>query len=63
MKYLIKSTLKTLEKEGTTDFQARWDFLKYEVRKFSIEFSKLLAYNSKKIILKTRNYHIIHTTK
>ena len=62
MKYLIKSTLKTLEKEGNTDFQARWEFLKYEVRKFSTEFSKLLPYNTKKIILKTRNYHIIHTT-
>ena len=38
MKFPIKNTLETLEKERITDFQARWEFLKYEIRKFSIEF-------------------------
>ena len=28
MKYHIKSTLEILTKEGITDFQARWEFLK-----------------------------------
>ena len=27
MKYYIKSTLETMEKEGITDFKARWLFL------------------------------------
>ena len=40
MKFHIKSTLETLHKEGITDFQARWEFLKYDIRKFSIEFLK-----------------------
>ena len=48
MKFHIKSTLETLEIEGITDLQVRWEFLKYEIRKFSIEFSKLLAKNAKK---------------
>ena len=37
-KYRIKSTLETLEKDGITDFQARWEFFIYKIRKFSIEF-------------------------
>ena len=48
MKFHIKSTLETLEIEGITDLQVRWEFLKYEIRKFSIEFSKLQAQNTKK---------------
>ena len=48
MKFHIKSTLETLEKEGITDLQVRWEFLKYEIRKFSTEFSKLQAQNTKK---------------
>ena len=48
MKFHIKSTLETLEKEGITDFQARWEFIKYEIRKHSTEFSKLQAQNTKK---------------
>ena len=43
MKFHIKNTLQTLDIEGITDFQVRWEFLKYEIRKFSIEFSKLQA--------------------
>ena len=66
MKYHIKSTLETLEREDIAYFQARWEFLRYEIRKFSIEFSKLLAQNTKKETIfsenklqKNRNYHRI----
>ena len=48
MKFHIKSTLETLEIEGIRDPQVRWEFLKYEIRTFSIEFSKLQAQNMKK---------------
>ena len=48
MKFHIKSTLETLEIQGIRDPQARWEFLRYEIRKFSIEFSKLQAQNTKK---------------
>ena len=37
MRFHIKSTLETLEIEGITDLQVRWEFLKYEIRKFLIE--------------------------
>ena len=40
IKFHIKSTLETLEIKGITDFQVKWEFLKYEIRKFPIEFSK-----------------------
>ena len=48
MKFHIKSTLETLEIEGIRDPQVRWEFLKYDIRTFSIEFSKLQAQNMKK---------------
>ena len=48
MKFHIKSILETLEIKGINDLQVRWEFLKYEIRKFSIEFSKLQAQNTKK---------------
>ena len=48
MKFHIKSTLETLEIEGINQLQVRWEFLKYEIRKFSIESSKLQAQNTKK---------------
>ena len=47
MKLHIKSTLETLEIEGIRDLQFRWKFLKYEIRKFSIDLSKLQAQNTK----------------
>ena len=37
-----------LETEEIKHTQVRWDFLKYEIRKFSIEFSKQQAQNTKK---------------
>ena len=63
----IKGTLETLEIEGIRDFQVRWKFLKYEIRKFSTEFSKLQAQNTnkEKMLLenklkKTTEYHKLH---
>ena len=48
MKFHIKSTLETLEIEEISDPQVRWEFLKYEIRKFSIESSKLQVQSTKK---------------
>ena len=43
VKFHIKSTLETSEKEGIRNFQIRWEFLKYIIREFLTEFSKLQA--------------------
>ena len=43
----IANTQKSLDKENIRDDQARWEYLKYEIRKFSIKFSKLLSKNTK----------------
>ena len=48
MKFHIKSTLETLKIEENRDLQVRWEFLKYEIRKFSIELSKQRSQNTKK---------------
>ena len=48
MKFHIKNTPETLEIEGIRDPQIRWGFLKYEIGKFSMEFSKLQAKSTKK---------------
>lgn len=42
MKKHITSTLKNLNDEGIVDEQVRWEFLKYEIRKFTRMFSKNL---------------------
>ena len=47
MKAHIVNTQKNLDKENIKDDQARWEYLKYEIRKFSIKFSKLLSKNTK----------------
>ena len=39
----ISTCLNLLEKENILDDQVRWEYLKYEVRKFSIKFSKAQA--------------------
>ena len=39
---VIKSTLRSLDEQGVNNSQARWEFLKYEIRKNSIQFSKTL---------------------
>ena len=43
MKEHISTCLNLLEKENILDDQVRWENLKYEVRKFSITFSKSQA--------------------
>ena len=47
MKGYIANTQENLDKENIRDDQARWEYLKYEIRKFSIKFSKLLSKNTK----------------
>ena len=47
MKAHIANTPKSLDKENIRDSQARWEYLKYEIRKFLIKFSKLLSKNTK----------------
>ena len=49
MKEHISTCSNLLEKENILDDQVRWEYLKYEVRKFSITFSKAQA---KKLIRK-----------
>ena len=48
MKFHIKSIQENLEIEGIRDPKVRWEFLKYEIKKLSIEFSKLQVQNTKK---------------
>ena len=43
MKEHISTCLNLLKKEDILDDQVRWEYLKYEVRKFSIKFSKAQA--------------------
>ena len=43
MKKHIASTLKNLNDKNIFDEQARWEFLKYEIRKFTKMFSKNLC--------------------
>ena len=43
----IENTLKNLDKENIRDNQPRWEYLKYEITKLSIKFSKLLSKNTK----------------
>ena len=47
MKAHIGNISKNLDKETIRDSQARWEYLKYEMRKNSIKFSKLLSKNTK----------------
>ena len=47
MKAHIANTQKSLDKENIRDDKARWEYLKYEIRKFWIKFSKLLSKNTK----------------
>ena len=43
MKEHLSTCLNFNEKENIVDDQARWEGLKYQVRKFSIKFSKAQA--------------------
>ena len=47
MKTLIKNVLNNLDQDNIVDPQFRWEYLKYEIRKFSIHFSKDIARNKK----------------
>ena len=42
MKTLIKNVVDNLDQDNIEDPQLRWEYLKYETRKFSIHFSKIL---------------------
>ena len=43
MKNQISETLHMLDQDKITDKHLRWEFLKYEIRKFTINFSKKLV--------------------
>ena len=47
MKMLIKNVLNSLDQNSVVDPQLRCEYLKYEIRKFSIYFSKDIARNKK----------------
>ena len=47
MKTLIKNVLDNLDQDSIVDPQFRWEYFKYEIRKFSIHFSKDIAWNKK----------------
>ena len=47
MKTLFKSVLDNLDQDNIEDPQFHWEYLKYEIRKFSIHFSKDIARNKK----------------
>ena len=47
MKTLIKPVLYNLDQDNIVDPQFRWEYLKYEIKKFSIHFSKGIARNKK----------------
>ena len=52
MKNQISETLHVLDQDKITDKHLRWEFLKYEIRKFTINFSKNLVKEENK----DRNY-------
>ena len=47
MKTLIKHVLDNLDQDNIVDPQFCWEYLKYQIRKFSIHFSKGIARNKK----------------
>ena len=47
MKRLINNVLDNLDQDNIVDPQFRWEYLKYEIRRFSIHFSKGIALNKK----------------
>ena len=47
MKTLIKNALDNLYQDNIEDPQFRWEYLKYDIRKFSIHFSKDILQNMK----------------
>ena len=47
MKTLIKHVLYNLDQDNIVDPQFRWEYVKHEIRKFSLHFSKGVAQNKK----------------
>ena len=43
MKNQISETLRMLDQDKITDKRLRWEYLKYEIRKFTMNFSKNLV--------------------
>ena len=43
MKNQISETLRMLDQDKITDKHLRWEYLKYEIRKFTMNFSKNLV--------------------
>ena len=50
MKKFILDTLNELFNENILDDQVIWEYLKYNIRKYTIKFSKELAKNTNKTI-------------
>ena len=59
MKKFILDTLNELFNENILDNQVKWEYLKYNTRKYTTRFSKELAKNTNKIIadLETKLKH------
>ena len=59
MKKFILDTLNELFNENILDDQVKWEYLKYNIRKYTIKFSKELAKNTNKTIddLETKLRH------
>ena len=59
MKKFILDTLNELFSENILDVQVKWEYLKCNIRKYTIKFSKELAKNTNKIIadLETKLNH------
>ena len=51
MKKYISDTLSELFNENILDDQVKWEYLIYNIRKYTINFSKKLAKNSNKKIV------------
>ena len=64
-KYNIKTVLEISDKESITDYQYRWELLKNEIKKFSMEFQKKLAknVNIETLVLETKLKMLEITTK
>ena len=56
----IKNILKVFDNENISDDQVKWEYLKYEVKKFTIHYSKNLAKSIRderlKFYLKNKNH-------
>ena len=51
MKKIISDTLNELFNENILDDQVKWEYFKYNIRKYTINFSKKLAKNTNKKIV------------